>query len=87
MIITPQNYLLGDPSRGTIHQTRINYVNGSVTNALTFGSKPPTCTVDLSITAPNIDSFVGEIYVSKFPYHPDAIMIGDPGDAIAPGFA
>ena len=85
MIIAPQNYLLGDPSRGTIHQTRINFINGSVTDALTFGTKQPTCALDLSLTAPNLQSFVGEVYISKFPYHPDAQTIGNPGDGILVG--
>lgn len=82
MIIAPQNYLLGDPSRSTIHQTRINVVNGAVTDALTFGVKQPTCSLDLSVTAPNLQSFVGEIYESKYPYHPNAQMLGNPGDGL-----
>ena len=80
MIIAPQNYLLGDPSRSTIHQTRINVINGSVTNALTFGAKQPTCSLDLSVTAPNLQSFIGEVYTEKYPYEPDAQMLGNPGD-------
>ncbi|KAL8725316.1 MAG: hypothetical protein Q9181_006455 [Wetmoreana brouardii] len=80
MIIAPQNYLLGDPSRSTIHQTRINFVNGSVTDALTFGAKQPTCSVDLSVTAPNLKSFVGEVYIEKYPYHPDAQLVANPGE-------
>ncbi|KAL8952143.1 MAG: hypothetical protein Q9222_001920 [Ikaeria aurantiellina] len=79
MIVAPQNYLLGDPSRGTIHQTRINVVNGSVTDALTFGVKNPTCSIDLSDTAPDVESFIGEVYVEKYPYLPDAQMLGNPG--------
>ena len=87
MIITPQNYLLGDPSRSTIHQARINYVNGTATSALTFGANPPTCEIDLSVTAPNTESFVGEVFINKFPYHPDVIMMGNPGDALVEGVA
>ena len=79
MIIAPQNYVLGDPSRSTIHQARINAVNGTVTNALTFGVKNPTCSVDLSTTDPNLSSFVAEVYISKYPYEPDAQQIGDVG--------
>ena len=62
MIIAPQNYLLGDPSRGPVHQTRINFINGSVTNAPTLGVKQPTCSLDLSLTAPNLQTFMGEAY-------------------------
>jgi len=79
MIISPQNFLLGDPSRGTIHQTRINVVNGTVTDALTFGAKQPTCSIDLSVTAPNLQSFVGEVYTPKYPYVPDAQEVGNIG--------
>ena len=82
MILTPQNYLLGDPSRGTIHQTRINAINGSVTDALSFGAKQPTCSLDLSVTAPNLKSFVGEVYIEKYPYEPDAQMLGNPGQGL-----
>ena len=82
MIMTPQNYLLGDPSRGTIHQTRINAIKGSVTDALTFGVKQPTCSLDLSLTAPNLQSFIGEVYIGKYPYHPDSQMIGNPGEGL-----
>ena len=85
MIIAPQNYLLGDPSRRTMHQTRINFINGTVTNALTFGAKPPACAVDLSTTAPNLQSFVGEVYFSKYPNLPDEQTIGDPGDGALAG--
>lgn len=86
MVITPQNYFTENPVQRTVHQTRVNYVNGSVTDALSFGVSPPTCQMDLSLAAPKTESFVGEVYISKFPYHPDAQMIGDPADAIAAGF-
>jgi primary-amine oxidase len=79
MIVAPQNYLLGDASRGTIHQARINFINGTVTDALTFGTKQPTCSLDMSVTAPNLETFVGEVYIEKYPYLPDAQMIGNPG--------
>jgi len=85
MVIAPQNYLPGDPSRSTIHQTRINFVNGSVTSALDFGVKQPSCSIDMSVTAPNLQSFVGEAYVPKYPYLPDSQYVGNPGDAALPG--
>ncbi len=89
MIIAPQNFLLGDPTRGTIHQVRIDVVNGSVTDALTFGTKQPTCSVDLSVTAPNLQTWVGEAFISKYPYEPDAQQVGDVGagtDAASGGY-
>ena len=79
MIISPSNFLNGDPSRGTIHQTRINVVNGTVTDALTFGAKQPSGSVDLSCTAPNLRSFIGEEYIRKYPYEPDAQQVGNLG--------
>ena len=85
MLLAPQNYLVSDPSRRTIHQTRINFINGTVTNALTFGAKQPTCAVDLAVTAPNLQSYIGEVYFSKYPNHPDAQMLGNPGDGALAG--
>ena len=80
MIIAPQNAWYGDPSRSTIHQVRINAVNGSVTNAITFGANQDTCSLDLSVTKPDLTDWVGEIYTSKFPFTPDSQQIGNPGD-------
>ena len=81
MIIAPQNALYGDPSRSTIHQVRINAVNGSVTNALTFGVKQDNCSLDLSTTGPDLTDWTGEVYISKYPFHPDSQQVGNPGDA------
>jgi len=85
MIIAPSNFLNGDPSRGTIHQTRINVVNGTVTNALTFGAKQPSGSIDLSCTAPNLQTFIGEEYISKYPYEPDAQQVGNLGAGTGDG--
>ena len=85
MVISPQNFNTGDESRRTIHGVRINAVNGSVTDSVTFGAKSPTCSLDLSVTAPNIQTWVGEVYTPKYPYHPDAQQIGNPGDGSAQG--
>ena len=82
MIIAPQNYLTSDPSRGTIQQARINVVNGTVTDALTFGSKQPTCNLNLGVTAPNLQTFVGEDYISKYPYEPNAQEVGNIGGGL-----
>ena len=86
VILTPSNYNdNGDASRATIHQTRINVINGTVIDALTFGTRQPTCSLDLSVTSPNLQSFVGEVYVPKYPYHPDEVMVGDLGAGIGLG--
>ena len=87
MMIIPQNYHEGNPAQRTIHQTRVDFINGTVTNTTSFGSTPPTCQYNLALTEPKTESFIGEVYISKYPYHPDASFVGDPGDAIAPGFA
>ena len=79
MIIAPSNFFDGDPSRSTIHQTRINVINGTVTDALTFGATQPSGSIDWSCTAPNLQSFIGEEYISKYPYEPDAQQVGNLG--------
>ncbi|KAH7394285.1 putative copper amine oxidase [Pyrenochaeta sp. MPI-SDFR-AT-0127] len=45
MIIEPQNYLEGDPSRATTQQIRVSY--GDSTTVKTFGADPATCPVDM----------------------------------------
>ena len=85
MIIAPSNFLNGDPTRGTIHQTRINVFNGTVTNALTFGATQPSGSIDLSCTAPNLQTFIGEEYISKYPYEPNAQQVGDLGAGTGDG--
>ena len=91
MILAPQNYLPGDPSRGTIHQTRINSINGSVTEVTKFGSGASTGT-DTGGTgkgngycAPDLTNWVGEVYIAKYPYLPDAQLVGSIGAGVEAG--
>lgn len=51
MIIEPQNYLEGDPSRATTQQIRVVY--GDSTTVKTFGAEPATCLVDPSQLNPD----------------------------------
>lgn len=79
MLIAPQNYLPGDPSRQTIHQVRLNFLDANVTDQLTFGTKQPTCMLDTSSVAPELSSFVGEVLIPKYPYDPLNIVETNPG--------
>ncbi|KAL9582819.1 MAG: hypothetical protein Q9212_003073 [Teloschistes hypoglaucus] len=79
IILAPQNALHGDPSRSTIHQTRLNLVNGTVAEAVTFGSKSPKCSFDLGRTRPRLEEWTAEVYEVKYPYEGDAQMIANPG--------
>ncbi|KAL8748325.1 MAG: hypothetical protein Q9184_007392 [Pyrenodesmia sp. 2 TL-2023] len=80
MILTPQNYLLNDPSHSNVYQTRINILGGNVTDALTFGVKQLICAIGMAVAARNPRSWVRMIWVEKFPYVPDAQLVGNPGE-------
>ncbi|KAL9111597.1 MAG: hypothetical protein Q9187_007909 [Circinaria calcarea] len=79
MLIAPQNYLPSDPSRQTIHQVRLNFLDANVTDQLTFGTKQPTCMLDTSSVAPELSSFVGEVLIPKYPYDPLNTIETNPG--------
>ena len=99
MILAPQNYLLGDPSRGTIHQTRINSINGSVTEVTKFGSGVGGVGGGNGNGAgtgdgqkegngycnPDLTTWVGEVYIAKYPYLPDAQLVGSIGAGVEAG--
>lgn len=62
MIIEPQNYLEGDPSRATTQQIRVVY--GDSTTVKTFGAEPATCLVDpVGITVPMQLGFVANVCI------------------------
>ena len=69
--IMPLNYLLGDPSRQTVNQVRIDYNNGNVSAVETFGQKDQTCAVDFQPTEPSFWDYKGDVVVRKFPYSPN----------------
>lgn len=64
----PLNYLLGDASRETVNQVRINYHNGSVAELATFGQHQPVCELDFAAVDPDLWSYHGDVVVRKFPY-------------------
>ncbi|KZT51209.1 amine oxidase [Calocera cornea HHB12733] len=72
-ILSPLNYLPGDPSRQTIQQARINYHSGNVTEVVTFGSETiqPECSVDLRDAFTDLWNYTGDVVVRKFPYDPN----------------
>ncbi|OCL04443.1 amine oxidase catalytic domain-containing protein [Glonium stellatum] len=79
MVIRPQNYLPRDPSRNTIHQVRVNFNNGAVTELENFGAVKPTCSFDMSDVFFNISSFDGEVIIPEYPYEPNEYYITNPG--------
>ena len=80
LAIMPQNYLLSDPSRQTVHQVRLNFSpSGPAAMAMMFGAKQPTCAVDLGSAFPDLSTYSGEVIVPKFPYDPTAVSIVGPG--------
>ena len=86
MAIIPQNYLLSDPSRQTIHQVRVNLAaNSSVAQPLTFGAKQPTCAVNLAGAFPDISIYSGEVIIPKYPYDPTVVTVGLPGSGLSSG--
>ncbi|KAL3423197.1 copper amine oxidase [Phlyctema vagabunda] len=72
MIIAPLNYLTGDPSRQTVNQVRLDY--GSKSNGsqvVDFGQGHPTCSVDVAAAQPDLEAYVGDVVIRKFPYDPN----------------
>lgn len=67
----PLNHLLGDPSRQTVNQVRINYKNGNVSAVKTFGQKDESCVLDFEPTEPELWDYKGDVVVRKFPYDPN----------------
>lgn len=67
----PLNYLLGDPSRETVNQVRINYYNGSATEVATFGQADETCDIELTPIEEKLWGYQGDVVVRKFPYNPN----------------
>jgi primary-amine oxidase len=68
----PLNYLVGDASRQTVNQVRINYDAGHATGVETFGQKTDTCPLNNEIVDVNKElwEYVGDVVVRKYPYDP-----------------
>ena len=67
----PLNYLLGDPSRQTTNQVRIDYSNGSVTTLKEFGQHAQSCSVDFTPETADLRHYHGDVVMRKFPYDPN----------------
>jgi len=67
----PVNYLLGDPSRETVNQVRINYVDGNVTSLETFGQKDAICQLNFEPVEPDLSQYHGDVVIRKFPFDPN----------------
>ncbi|KAF2233127.1 amine oxidase catalytic domain-containing protein [Viridothelium virens] len=81
MLIIPQNYIDYNPSKATIHNVRVNFNNGVVTDIDTFGTVVPQCQLDFGSVAANLSGYTGEIITPKYPYDPSAAQVANPGAA------
>lgn len=69
--IMPLNYLNGSPSRGTVNMVRVQYGGGNQSQVVEFGQGTPSCTVDVGMLVPDLEGYVGDSVVRKFPYDPN----------------
>lgn len=69
--IMPLNYLPRDPSRETVNQVRIQYAGGNTSQVIEFGQQEPTCSIDIESAQPDLEKYVGDVVVRKFPYDPN----------------
>lgn len=71
----PLNYLLGDPSRQSVNQVRIDYGGGNGSRVPstvdTFGQIDDSCTVNFEPIEPDLSEYVGDVVIRKFPYDPN----------------
>jgi len=69
----PLNYLLGDASRQTVNQVRINYHDGDVSEVNTFGQRADVCTLNTDIGDVNAQlwNYIGDVVVRKYPFDPN----------------
>ncbi|KAK2746498.1 hypothetical protein FQN57_003124 [Myotisia sp. PD_48] len=70
MAIVPQNYFLGQPSRATRQQVRVDYGRGTPAKVEKFGSHQAKCEFDMENAISNLTDYKGDIVVRKFPYAP-----------------
>ncbi|KAK0648916.1 copper amine oxidase [Cercophora newfieldiana] len=73
---TPHNYFLGDQSRRSVNQVQISYGEGEPAVVETFGqfdasSENATCKPSYEPVSVNLEDYVGDIVVRKFPYDPN----------------
>lgn len=67
----PLNYLMGDPSRQTTNQVRINYSHGNTTAVETSGQQSQSSMLDFTPAQVDLWDYHGDVVVRKFPYDPN----------------
>ena len=70
----PSNYFAGDESRRTRNQVRVKFGGGDETEVETFGqfeADAATCKLDYTPVDADLESYVGDIVVRKFPFDPN----------------
>ncbi|GAA5905162.1 hypothetical protein JCM6882_000397 [Rhodosporidiobolus microsporus] len=71
LVFTPHNYLLGDPSRQTAQQIRLNYNSSAekvVSDVVTFGAQKPAGLFNLTAIQPNYFNYENIASDRKLPY-------------------
>lgn len=73
VMLTPVNYLLGDPSRQTVNMVRLNYGGGNLSQVEMFGQQVLSAECDISVAAQEADlsEYKGDVVIRKFPYDPN----------------
>jgi primary-amine oxidase len=67
----PSNYFMGDVSRQTVNQVRVEYGGGNVSQVETFGQKDQTCALNFEPAEPDLSDYKGDVVIRKFPYDPN----------------
>lgn len=71
----PSNYFVGDESRRTVNQVRIEYADGEEATVERFGqfdvaSDEAVCALDYTPVAPDLEGYKGDLVTRKFPFDP-----------------
>lgn len=84
-MLTPINYLPGDPSKQTVNMVRLNYGYENGSEVMLFGQQVLNAECDISVAAQEADlsQYKGEGVVKKFPY--DHEIHGRRRDELASG--
>ncbi|CAD0050799.1 unnamed protein product [Aureobasidium pullulans] len=62
---------LGDPSRQTVNQVRIEYGGGNVSAVETFGQEQGSCALEYTPVEVDLWNYKGDVVVRKFPFDPN----------------
>lgn len=73
VMLSPLNYLPGDPSRQTVNMVRLNYGGGNASQVMMFGQQVLNAECDISVAAQEADlsQYKGDVVIRKFPYDPN----------------